>query len=250
MTAEEVRPYAIVGVPTTSRLDVSGVPGLDATLIAAGRVGAWVSCVALETRSQEELLAHHRVVDAVSRLGPCLPVRFGMLFASHEELRVALLRHEDQLISQLVQVGWKRELAITLEWVDLAAATETDGEPPSGTLGPGTRYLAQRWRHYDAEDRRRMRAEALTQELQAAFGSSIAVEDVKLRICPAARIALSCAVLIKSASAGDVMQRVRSAAVAWQDVRLHLGGPWPPYTFSVLTAETDVSGLRSTQLAL
>jgi len=65
---------------------------------------------------EAELLDHHRVVQAVFERVPCLPARFGSVFADEEALHARLALREADLAAQLIRLGHRCELAITCAW--------------------------------------------------------------------------------------------------------------------------------------
>ena len=82
---------------------------------------------------EAELLDHHRVVQAVFERVPCLPARFGSVFADEEALHARLALREADLAAQLIRLGHRCELAITCAWREpdvLARATSVP--TPSG----------------------------------------------------------------------------------------------------------------------
>ncbi len=71
--------------------------------------------------SEAELLEHHRVIQAIFGRVPCLPARFGSVFADGDALRARLALREEALASQLARLGHRCELAITCAWRDTRA---------------------------------------------------------------------------------------------------------------------------------
>jgi len=231
MTKQAVFPYAIVPSGVALLPDLTGLRGAAVLSVAAGDLTALASDLTPFEPGRDDLLAHHRVVEAACDAGPALPVRFGTRFPDARALAGSLQARHVSLAAALQRIGRRREIAISLEWLDAPALrpeSTRDGEE-----GPGRRFLEQRAVLIALEDRRRARAEALAQPVVDALAAAgVDRADAKLRIVPAARVALSCAVLTDAAQAGDAMRRVREAAAGWVDVRLHLAGPWPPYSFS------------------
>ena len=227
--------YAIVPVPAAPLPpEVTGLRGATVGFAPSDGVGAWASCLAPFEATREDLLAHHRVVEAVCDLGPALPVRFGTSFPDEAALARALAPKADALRAALDAVGRKREFAITLAWREPPEGeAERPAAPPAA--GPGRRYLVARAAHWAARESRRARATELERELSEVLGAAgVEPAAVKSRIVPAPRVALSCAVLIEPARSADAMRRVREGAAGWADVAVHLAGPWPAYSFTDL----------------
>ena len=222
--------YAIVPAGVAAPADLRGMRGAPVDVVTSGDLGVWVTALAPFEAAREDLLTHHRVVEYACAAGPALPVRFGTVFGERDALESALRRRAPALSATLARVGMQRELALTLEW---CAPTDVPSPDPAPHAGPGRRFLVERAWRLGAAERRRTRAEKLSNLLHAALAEVGAVNDaVKVRIVPSARIALSCAVLTDPSRAGELARRVRDVADGWDDVRLHLAGPWPPYSFS------------------
>jgi hypothetical protein len=233
MTDERIFPYAVVDASLAPPADLDGLRGAPIEVIVDGALGAWASTLVSFEARRDDVLVHHQIVERASDRGRALPVRFGISFASREALADALRRRQSSLLVALTRVGRRRELAVSLEWRTPPAPKEAEPAHTPAPLGPGHRFLAQRARHWAGAEARRTRAEQLSAELRHALAAGGVVDsDVKERIVPAPRVALSCSVLADPSRAEELSKRVREVADGWDDVRLHLAGPWPPYSFS------------------
>jgi hypothetical protein len=209
---------------------LAGIGGAPVGLLPAGSLGVWISHVAHAGARAEDLRAHHRVVQAICDTGPALPVRFSVPSLDEASLVAALAPRTDALLAALKRVGSKRELAITLTWREPVAAGDSQS---AESAGPGRTFMLERAKHWSALEARRTRATEIETELTATLREGAVQEaGVKVRIVPAPRVALSCAVLIEPAEAAEVMRRVRDRSAEWPDVQLHVAGPWPAYSFS------------------
>ena len=226
-----VHAYAIVpGNAAPLKGPLAGIGGAPVTLLPIGSLGVWLSRVEQSGARAEDLRIHHAVVQAICETGPALPVRFGNPSRDEASLVSLLAPRTEALLATLERVGGKRELAITLAWSEPLAGQDPDSVAGAG---PGRAFMLERARHWSALEARRARAtEIETQLLGALREAGIQEQSVKGRIVPAPRVALSCAVLIEPAEAAEVMRRVRDRSVDWPDVRLHVAGPWPAYSFS------------------
>jgi hypothetical protein len=203
--------------------------------IEAGDLGVWASAwPAASTLGREEMLAHHRLVEALCAAGDCLPVRFGTLVADDDAARAALAQRAAALGEALARVRGRRELALTFAWV-MGDGDRGLGErerPSCTPMGAGTRYLEGRRRAIAADETRRARAEELAQLVERELG--VAGDDALHRIAPSERIALSSALLVPQADAPALAERARALGATLDDVELIVNGPWPPYTFATV----------------
>lgn len=239
--ASQVAPPGLTGPRGALVSTIQGRTGLAATL------AAWISFWEAGSPTRADLLAHHAVATTACETGTCLPVRFGATFASAGDLLEVMERRAEALSRQLDHVGDRRELALTFEWRDpLLPVTDGSDAPDSRSapatltdhhtvVGRGTAYLRDRARRFAAQDAQVSRADSMARNLLGTLVPLCATDGaVKQRICPSTRIALSSAVLIDPARAATAVERVRQLVAGWPDVTLHVGGPWPPYTFCAI----------------
>ena len=213
---------AIVAAPDTG---VGAELGLGAVVgtRAAALVSPWdVSRVPGEA----ELLDHHRVIQAVFERVPCLPARFGSVFADDPALRARLLEREDALASQLARLGHRCEVAITCAWRETGAAPV-----PLVSAGSGRAYLERGLERAHAEERRERRAE----EIAARLIGELAIEQafVRHRTCPRPAVAVSMSALVTRDEIDEIGSRLERLGAQLPDVTTVVQGPWAPYTFAV-----------------
>ena len=201
---------------------------LGLTTVAATRVtalaGQWESKGAA---SEAELLDHHRVIQAIFERVPCLPARFGSVFADDEALRDRLAEREDDLAAQLVRLGHRCELAITCAWRDQAA-------PASVTIVPapsGRAYLERGLERTQGDRKRERRAE----EIVGRLLGELAVEPafIRHRTCPRPAVAVSMSALVTRDEIDELSSRLERLGAQLPDVTTVVQGPWAPYTFAV-----------------
>jgi hypothetical protein len=201
-------------------LGLRGVSGARAAALAS----AWD---AARTAGEAELLDHHRVVQAVFERVPCLPARFGSVFADEDALRARLALREVDLTTQLVRLGHRCELAITCAWRGSEVVPRAAIAPaPSGRA-----YLERGLTQLRGERERERRAEAIVARLLA----ELAIEPafVRHRICPRPAVAVSMSALVTREEIDDMSSRVERIGAQLPDVTTVMQGPWAPYTFAV-----------------
>lgn len=213
---------AIVGA---SDAGVAAVLGLRAVL--GTRVAALASpWVASRAPGEAELLDHHRVIQQVFERVPCLPARFGSVFADDAALRARLVEREDALATQLAQLGRRCELAITCAWREPAATAA-----PLAPAGSGRAYLERGLERTRGERRRERRAE----EIAGRLLGELAIERafVRHRTCPRPAVAVSMSALVTRDEIDEVTSRLKRLGAQLPDVTTVVQGPWAPYTFAV-----------------
>ena len=95
-----------------------GVGGARVGEIAEGRLAAVVSRVAVgNIRPQRSnLAAHHQVLRDLAARQPVLPVAFGTIVGSEEQLREVLCQNHDRLAARLDWLLGKVEMALKVFW--------------------------------------------------------------------------------------------------------------------------------------
>jgi hypothetical protein len=200
---------ALVTVPTTS------VAALASPWAATGAAG------------EAELLEHHRIIQAIFAHVPCLPARFGSVFADAEALRARLALREKDLAAQLARLGHRCEVAITCAWRDTAATL------PSATPAAqsGRAYLERGVARERTQKERQQRADAIVARLLGV----LAVEPafIRHRTCPRPAVAVSMSALVTRDEIDGLSSRLERLGAQLPDVTTIVQGPWAPYTFAV-----------------
>jgi len=135
--------YALGEAPAPSASAGAGVAGLPVIWIECGRHGAWASVLSASAApagrlraGRADLLRFHQVVEAIDAMQACLPVRFGTIVASVEELQAALAAHGPAMARALDRVRGRCEVAITALW--------QEGEPAGNDGSDSERALLVR----------------------------------------------------------------------------------------------------------
>ncbi len=212
--------------------DVDSACGGDPSLIAvpAGAVAAVATAHkgTSAAADADTLLEHHRIVQSIFERVPCLPARFGGVFADDRALSMQLAKREQELASALARVGARCELAITLGWRDEGAnVDEARAEVPAS----GREYLERGRSRVRARERREERASALASRLLEELAIDPAF--VRHQTCPRAAVAVSMSVLVTREEIARLRSRIEHLGPALRDVTTVVQGPWPPYTFAV-----------------
>lgn len=195
--------------------------------VAAARVAAlaspWDGAAAV---GEAELLDHHRRIQAIFERVPCLPARFGSLFADDDVLRARLAAREASLVEQLALVGTRCELAITCAWRDGGTGAAVAPVPASG------RAYLERGR---ARARTQAERERRAQEIVGRLLAELALEPafIQHRTCPRPAVALSMSALVMREVIDEVRARIERLGAQLPDVTTIVQGPWAPYTFAV-----------------
>ena len=192
--------------------EVSSVPG--GTLAAEDP--AWLA---------EAALAHHEIVVEAHRCGSVLPLRFGTVFRTREDLLRQFAQHEQEWRSRLDRIAGREECEIRL-FMDASRIEENRIESRShqwATLPPGRRYLAER------AARRQVQEELAGLEQMAwktfEFGLGILVSE-SLERSNGSRVYLV------EKNCKSFLEYVEKMQVVEDGLAFEVAGIWPPYSFS------------------
>ena len=233
--------------------DLGGTTGIaDAPLAVVSHRGldAVVSDVALDEfgedalrRNLEDLAwleqvarRHDDVVHAVSRLGPTAPLRLATICLDDVGIRRRLDEWHDALAAALDRVEGRSEWSVKL----VSPARQRSGAPtPSSDPGAGAAYLLRK--RGEAEQRARedeeaaARADLVYQRLAkvAVAGRRLNPQDPRLSGLDGT-MTLNAAFLVDQTRDDAFLEALDELKGSLPQDTLHVGGPWPPYSFATL----------------
>lgn len=195
--------YCIVRAAPAPRLRASGIGERSPVgLVTHGDLAAVVSelpCATVEA-TREHLLAHERVNAAVLRRHTLLPMSFGMVFRSREDVVELLHSAHDTFAGVLDQVDGSIEFGLKVFRGRDAAL------PPDG----------------DEADRLRQDIPRRLQDVCVASRCQPTVGD---------RMLLNAAFLVQRRREAAFERRLRAIAGDFEACTFQFSGPWPPYNF-------------------
>jgi hypothetical protein len=222
--------HAIAAAPPAP-MSRDGLRGRPLAWSEAGGLGLWSTEWAPDMKLERpDALAHHRLIERICAVQPCLPVRFGTAFATTAEAQASLDERAAALRDALTRVAGKSELALTLLWSKNPADFAPRPLSVRDADGLGRRYMEARRAEQTAREARRARAEAMVERLI----SELAIERplVWHETCRSENVAVSLAVLVPTERALERKAEIEQVAARFADVAPVVNGPWPPYTFA------------------
>ena len=165
--------------------------------------------------SRAEVLAHERVLEAVMKRGPVLPLRFGTQLESEKELEEVLRERRDALLSALERLRGRVEMG-------LRVLGGSDGRSRVGR-GSGREYLLGR-----LDEQRR--ADRAARELHEPLADLALASALREQPSPPAILVGS--YLIEEENVARFRERAEALATNQPDLQLFVTGPWPPYSFT------------------
>jgi Gas vesicle synthesis protein GvpL/GvpF len=185
------------GVPLARR----SVEGLDLVVSEAAEVDA----------SEEAILAHARVVEAlVERSAALLPARFGRGFRDEDALREAITGRAASLRDALTQVRGCIEVGVRV-------VAPEPAPPPAADSGRA--YMEALLAHTEEARELHEPLAALARAATHTVGST-------------PRLLLSGAYLVEPGELDGFRRRVSELEAAHPELTFLITGPWPPYSFA------------------
>lgn len=204
--------YAIV--PSGWRAPASSAPLCDLSTVTSGPVTVlYAERSEAPGTSQEEVLAFGRVVSAIAEKGPVLPIRFGTMVESVEDLRPLLADRAQQWHEQIEHVRGHVEMLVH---VSDPAAPET----VTAGAGSGREYLLSRaavHRH--------------GAQIAACLASAVAPYCREVRRLEGSQtMRLAC--LVPAGAVEDFREALDRWAASGSARSIRCTGPWPTFSFT------------------
>jgi Gas vesicle synthesis protein GvpL/GvpF len=244
--------------------DPAGDEGEPVQMLDCGALAAIVRRVPLAQFSEEALRErgddtawvaemarrHNQVIAAIHEEQAILPAKLGSVYARAEDVQAAVAEAHDALLAQLERVEGCDEWAVHV-YADRAAIEQrvVAAHPTIQALqqeiaaaSPGRAYLLQG----RLDEERAAATDQALRELAQAHYEHLAREAVAGQPTQPTRSApeahgeievLRAAFLVQRASADTFLAELRSCAESREGVHCEYSGPWPPYSFAVLTEE-------------
>lgn len=236
--------YAIVDGGELPAVPLNGLFDKPVTLLAYQDIAAAVSAVDVAAMEPEvaQLLRHEEVVETLMVERSTLPVRFGAVFSSEEQVIATLASQYPDLKADLRRLDGHVEIGLRILWdeeqanrapgnLPTPAARETAElqDRPAGDDGSGRAYLRTRMQATDAARQLRRQAEDLEQRCRQRV-ESLAVE-IKSHLLVTKGTPVSAAFLVPRAGMDALLAELNQFQAENPDLTLLCTGPWPPYNF-------------------
>jgi hypothetical protein len=203
-------------------LQTRGLGGVSLELIRSSGLAAVASeHEGLNLVADEDALwEHERVVEALMDDGAVLPMRFGSVLESEEDVRSLLASRASEFRRALDRIRGAVEVGVR---VTVGNAEAPGPMPESEASGPGTAYML------DQLARTRRRAEVATQISDAL--TCLARNHVSRATAAPAR-SLNVAYLVERERVDEFVSRASELEHQLAGTSIVCTGPWPPYSFT------------------
>ena len=173
--------------------------------------------------SVSSLLAYERVVETIHARQTVIPLRYGCLMESEEQVVQLLEDHRREYEALLGRLHGMTEMGIRLLWLPSAVP------PPSLPHSPGAAYLATLRNRYNSQETLTAEEVLLADRIVALLDDCSTEQRRELSSSRQGRL-LSLYFLTPKSGAEEFRRIVRTISTP-RGVKLLLSGPWPPYNF-------------------
>lgn len=198
-------------------------------------------------RENAGIRCHMDVLNTLMRQCTVLPVRFGTVFPTYDELSQSMFDMQDTLLSDLRRLRGQVELGVcaTARSTLPAPKITPDGLAVGGAFipgqGPGFRYIAGKRAEHEQRLRESRTNEALAALVCAPFATLASEQDWHALASSAGR-GISAAFLLPRHRFDAFQLVVTQLRRAEPDLDILCTGPWPPFSFVSDGSRTFVEG--------
>jgi hypothetical protein len=241
----------IYGIIDSSNETTWDIPGVDGSSPVDTIAYQDLSCVVSDyfgeefgALSKEEvvrgLLAYQVVVEHIMKKHTVLPVKFGTVLATSEEVQELLSRGRQQFVDTLGWIHDKVEVEVAATWDTEQVLREISTEPEImrardvTASGPGQRSLEDRIRLGQMVKASMDRRRDSHREQMISFLKPVAV-DVQPNALVSDEMVMNVAFLVERANQEEFDSRVRQLNDLFHDqINFRIIGPLPPYSFATV----------------
>ena len=188
--------------------------------------------------TRQNVLTHEQVNETVMRDFTILPLAFGTLFRSAQDVRELMRRTHSTLRDVLTKMEGKVEFGLKVSWDRERILSELEREHSDirqlkeqiNAVGADAAYMAQIQLGRLIETAFNARADAFVRDIQARLRDTTVATQVNKPIGD--RMILNAAFLIERTREAEFIQAVDETAAQYEGrLFFKYGGPWPPYNF-------------------
>jgi hypothetical protein len=240
--AERKYVYCIIGAQKPATFGKIGIGGRgdEVYTIPHRELAAVVSDtpIAIHDPTRENVLGHERVIEAVMEQHSVLPMSFGTVFRTRDDVVEFLKDTHDAFKEVLTQVGGKIEFGVQVNWDrdavvrDIEAQSEEVARLKANIqrTASGSTYFARVQLGRLIERLLSERADSYVREIYNALWASAAASKLNKPI--GERMILNAAFLVDREESERFDRRMHETARRYEGkLTFRYTGPWPPYNF-------------------
>jgi hypothetical protein len=213
-----------------------GVAGTSVQIAKFEDLSALVSVCRSEAFqvTRKNALAHHEVVQSITKQTTPLPARFGTL-VTVQQLQNYVSTHRLAIKAKLAQVRGRTEMNVRMIGTLKSGDTSKESKNEVG-LGPGTAFLLEKRKKILGNEAGVAQKKQLSAWLHEKLGDLI--KEEKISVVSSETVILAKADhLIERVDVQEYRTRMARAIEERPEVRFMVSGPWPPYSFANIELE-------------
>jgi hypothetical protein len=222
--------YAVTDRPQADMPRVSGIEDARLTTICVDGLAAVVSECSGDAvpRTEENLLRHEAVLEALMGDRTVLPVRFGTVASERKRVREALWERRAWCGTNLARLRGRVELGLRVLWSEPDDARPREACAASAPAS-GRAYLLARAAEERREKARYEQARDLALRIHGPLERLAVESSYRLLVTP--RMLIAGAYLVDREQTDGFRGQVRALGSAHPSLGLLCTGPWPPFSF-------------------
>jgi Gas vesicle synthesis protein GvpL/GvpF len=244
--------YAIALEPHSHALDVLGLDRQPVYNVVGGRVTAVVSDIARDKVRPERahLAAHKNVLTRLMQDSTVLPMAFGIIANTLQDVRRMLAAHEEDFLEQLQRVAGKVEMGLRVVWqapnifeyfIDChPELREARDRLLGGLREPRQEEKLELGRFFD---------QLLEEDREAHFAKTQEVLDTccdSIKRLPPRQVreVMNLSLLVERERLKDLDEAIVTAARLFDDnYAFDVNGPWAPHNFVEMNLQPGAAGV-------
>ncbi len=194
--------------------------------------------------SQQEVLAYASIVEKISKRYAILPMRYGSVVDSLEDVIALLQKNSESFYAVLDSVKNKEEYSLRLLFSQRhqhdtlnMESTEIIKVPPAILQGntETKNYLLKKYQEHIVEENRHQYIEKIQSHVTQEIRKITEIFELKKRVTPA--LILDAVLLIERSAKDEILALASRIQSRYPEHNVILTGPWPPYNFTQIKIE-------------
>ena len=214
--------------------------------ISAGKLTAIVSLKTekIPVYSQQEVLAYASIVEKIAKRYAILPMRYGSVVHSSEEVKALLYKYSESFSNVLDRVSNKEEYSLRILFSHqhqvgnmIVEDADNDTVLPAILLGntDTKNYLLKKYQKHIVEEKRLQYIEKIQSIVTPDIKNITEIFDFKKRVIPA--LIVDAVLLIDRSAKNKLLALAVHIQNIYPEHNVILTGPWPPYNFAQIKIE-------------
>ncbi|NMW20786.1 MAG: GvpL/GvpF family gas vesicle protein [Chlorobiaceae bacterium] len=187
--------------------------------------------------SQEDLLSYASVVDKIAKKYSILPMRYGSILESYNDVIALLEKNSESFLEVLKKINNKEEFSIRVLFSSQKQISTEDGIIVKQTFpdilqgeSQSKKYLQSKYEEHIIEERRLHYIEKIQSLL--LYDLQKISPFIEFKKNPTTAFIIDAVVLIERTKRNKLLELVAAVQAMYPEHNVILTGPWPAYNFT------------------